>query len=340
MKKNFLIAVSTVIGAVLFLLVFYLFNVTQAFSHMMQIGSLGVAVFLVDILLIMLVGGLSWQIILRAYGHQLPFRDVLIIKIIGFAISYLTPSMYVGGEPVRVYLMGKKHGASMTRIGATVFVDKFLELGAGLFYVFLGSIYTLISYTLPLQLFVLLVLINAVFLGAAVLLLISFIFKTKPFSTVMNLFGKLKPLRKSVDAIKPYIYKLENEVSSAFGKHRKSTLQAFLLNLSVGGFIFIKPALFFHFLHIAFSLSQLSLLYALTHLLLALQFTPGALGIFELGEVGIFSIIGIQSEKALAYALMVRVADLLVVAVAAVTGLHMGAKYLWGKNKNEDMCGI
>lgn len=340
MKRNFLIIVSTAVGAALFILVFYLFNIVKVFSHVVEIGSVGVGVFLIDVSLIMLIGALSWQIVLRAYGHRLPFKDVLVIKLIGFAISYLTPSMYIGGEPVRVYLMGKKYNVSLTRIGATVVVDKFLELGAVLFYILLGSVYTLICYTLPLQLFILLVVINAVFLGAVGLLLISFIYKTKPFSAVMGFFERFKLLKKSVGKATPFVLKLEEEVASAFGKHRKSTLQAFFLNLAIGGFIFIKPAIFFYFLRIMFSLSQLSLLYALTHLLLALQFTPGALGIFEWGEVGIFSIIGIQSEKALAYTLMVRIADLLVVIVAVVTVLHMGVKYLRGKGNNENLCGL
>jgi len=340
MKRNVLLLVSTGIGIALFILVFYLFNVTRVFSHMVNIGSMGTGIFLINILLIMLIGGLSWQLILRAYGHHLPFKDVLIIKVIGFAISYLTPSMYVGGEPVRIYLIGKKHGVSLTRIGATVVVDKFLELGAGLFYVFLGTIHTIIYYPLPLELFILLVVINAIFLGGAALLLIGFIFKTNPFSRITSLFGKIKPLKKPVEGVIPFILKLENEVSFAFGKHRKSTIQAFSLNLVIGGLIFIKPAIFFYFLHTIFSLSQLSLLFALTHLLLAFQFTPGALGIFEWGEVGIFSIIGVQSEKALAYTLMVRIADLLLVTVAAVTGLHMGVRYLWGKGKDEGLYGL
>lgn len=340
MRRNFLIIISTAAGATLFILVFYLFNIAKVFSHMVEIGPLGVGVFLINVSLIMLIGGLSWQIILKAYGHHLPFKDVFLVKLIGFAISYLTPSMYIGGEPVRVYIMGKRYDLSLTRIGATVVVDKFLELGAVLFYIFLGSIYTLIYYTLPVQFFILLVIINIIFIGSLILLLVSFIYKTKPFSTFMGFFERFRPFKKPVDKALPFVLKLENDISLAFGKHRKSTLQAFFLNLAIGGCIFIKPAIFFYFLRIIFTLPQLSLLYALTHLLLTLQLTPGALGIFEWGEVGIFSLIGIQSEKALAYTLMVRIADLLVVIVATIKGLHIGVKYLWEKREDEDLCGL
>jgi len=337
MKRNILIYISTAIGTILFFLVFYLFNIMRVFSQMVRIGPLGVGIFLINIFFIMFIGGFSWWVILRAYGHNLPFKDVLVIKTIGFAISYLTPSMYIGGEPVRIYLMGKRCGVSMTRIGATVVVDKFVELGAGLFYIFLGSIYVLISYKLPLHIFTAVLILNAVLVTAAILFLISFIYKKKPFSALANALKKIKLFEKPIEAVIPTILKLENDISSAFGKHGKSTLKAFFLNLISSGLIFIKPFIFFYFLHTLFALSQLALLFALTHLLLAFQFTPGALGIFEWGEVGIFSIIGIPSDKALAYALMVRIADLGVVAIAGYTGLHMGVKYLWGRGRNEDL---
>ncbi len=340
MKRRFLIIVSTIIGVILLFLIFYLVNATLVFSHMVKVGPLGIGVFVGNAILIMVVGGISWQIILRAYGHYLPFWDVLKIKTIGFAVSYLTPSMYVGGEPIRIYLLGKKYGVSMTRIGATVVVDKFLELGAGLFYILMGSIFVLIRYSLPWQLFVILVFINAALVGVMVLLLVGFVWRTRPFSTVVALVGKVKPFKKIVRIAMPTVLRLEREIYSAFGKYGKKTLRAFFLNLLIGGLVFVKPAIFFYFLNTLFNLSQLALLFALTHLLLALQFTPGALGIFEWGEVGIFGLIGVKSERALAYSLMVRITDLMMVAAAGVIGLHMGVKYFWGRRKNEDMRGF
>jgi len=337
MKRKIFIYISTIVGIVFFFLVFYFFNITKIFSHMVGIGPLGIGVFIIDVFLIMLIGGFSWQIILKSYGHHLPFRDVFVIKIISFAISYLTPSMYVGGEPIRIYLMGKKCGISMTRIGATVVVDKFVELGAGLFYIFLGSVYIMIHYDLPPQIFTAVLVLNIILVSSAILFLIGFIYKAKPFSLLANTLRKVKIFKKPVEKAIPTILRLEKDISSAFGKHGKSTLKAFSLNLVSTGLIFIKPFIFFYFLHILLTLSQLALLFALTHLLLAFQFTPGALGIFEWGEVGIFSIVGIQSDKALAYALMVRIADLGVVAGAGAMGIHMGVKYLWGRNKDENL---
>ncbi|GAH19742.1 unnamed protein product, partial [marine sediment metagenome] len=89
--------------------------------------------------------------------------------------------------------------------------------------------------------------------------------------------------------------------------------------------------LFFYFLKTVFKLSELALLFALTHLVLALQFTPGALGIFELGEVGVFKLVGIGPNRALAFSLMVRVTDLLGVAVALFLVFRLGWRGFWEK---------
>ena len=337
MKKNLPIILSGAAGVILLVLLFYFFNVIKIFSNVREVGLLGAGVFIGNAFLILLIGSISWQIVLKSYGHNIPFKDVLTAKLIGSSISYLTPSMYIGGEPVKIYILGKKFRLSMTKIGASVVVDKFLELGASLFYIFLGSIWTLIDYNLPWQIYWALVGINILFAFGMGLLLFSFLFQNRYFSRLVNLIGRIKPLSKTMSKIEPTIAKVEGEVFSAFRQQKRNTLFAFLLDLLAGGLIFIKPSIFFWFLHTVFSLSQLALLYALTHIILALQFTPGSLGIFELGEVGIYQLVGVGSQQALAYSLMVRITDLIGVAVAGGLGVHVGVKYFWGKKRDEDL---
>lgn len=241
---------------------------------------------------------------------------------------------------MKIYILGKKFNLSITKIGASVVVDKFLELGAALFYIFLGSIWTLIDHDLPRQVYWSLVGVNIFFAFVMGLLLFSFFFQNRYFSRLVNLIGRIKCFSKTVSRLEPIVAKIEGEVFSAFRQHKRSTLFAFLLYLFAGYLIFIKPSIFFWFLDTVFSLSQLALLYALTHIILAFQFTPGALGIFELGEIGIYRLIGVGSQRALAYSLMVRITDLIAVAVAGGLGVHLGVKYFWRKKKDENLCGL
>ncbi len=331
MKGKIVIIISTVVGLTVLILIFYLAGIQNVFFEISQIGLWGAVVFIANALFILFLFTLSWQIILSSYGYRLTFRDVFAARVIGFAVSYLTPSMYIGGEPLRAYIISKRHHLPMSRVGATVIVDKFLELGAGLFFIYLGSIWTLIEYSLPRQIYLTLFTVNIVFGAGMGMLLINFLYESKLFTSLATLLERINPLSKIIRKIKPEISKLEDHVFLAFNQHRATTLLAFGIKLGAGLLVFIKPAIFFYFLETVFKLSELALLFALTHLLLVLQFTPGALGIFELGEVGIFKLVGIEPNKALAFSLMVRVTDLLGVGVALSLVVHLGWKGFWRK---------
>lgn len=331
MKRKIVVIISTVVGLTVLILIFYLAGIQNVFFEISQIGLLGAVVFIANALFILLLFTFSWQIILASYGCHLSFRDVFAARVIGFAVSYLTPSMYIGGEPLRAYMISKRHQLPITKVGATVVVDKFLELGAGLFFIYLGSIWTLIEYPLPRKIYLTLFTVNILFGAGMGIFLFNFLYESKLFTSLATLLERINPLSKIIRKIKPEISKLEDHVFLAFNQHRLITLLAFCIKLSAGLLVFIKPALFFYFLKTVFKLSELALLFALTHLVLALQFTPGALGIFELGEVGVFKLVGIGPNRALAFSLMVRVTDLLGVAVALFLVFRLGWRGFWEK---------
>jgi uncharacterized protein (TIRG00374 family) len=334
MKRKLFFILSATIGIVIVALIFYFADIGRIFSQAKEIGFLGAGIFIVNAFLVILISSLSWRIILKSYGFSPPFKDVLSAKMIGSMVSYLTPSMYIGGEPLRAYIISKKHKLPMAKIGASVVVDKFLELGAGLFFIYLGSILALIEYKLPLRIYLTLLIVNVLFSLGMGLLLISFIFENRVFTKIATFIGRINILSKIIRKIIPHISEIENEIFLSFKQHRRETFIAFCLNLLAGFLIFLKPAIFFYFLEFIFRFSQLALVFALTHLILAFQFTPGALGIFELGTLGIYRIIGIGADKALAFTLMVRFTDLAGIAVAIFLIIRLGL-LRFGSEKKE-----
>ncbi len=334
MKRKIPIILSTVIGTVIVASIFRFADIGQIFLQVKEIGFLGAGIFLANAFLVILLASLSWRIILKSYGFSPPFKDILSAKIIGSMVSYLTPSMYVGGEPLRTYIISKKYEYPMAKIGASVIVDKFLELGAGLFFIYLGSILTLIEYKLPFQIYLTLLIVNILFSLAMGLFLISFIFENRVFTKIATFLGRISILSKVMDRMIPHILEIENEIFLSFRQHRRETFIAFCLNLLAAFLIFLKPAFFFYFLEFIFRFSQLALVFALTHLILAFQFTPGALGIYELGAVGIYRIIGIGADKALAFTLMIRFTDIIGVCIAVFLVIHFGL-FRFGSEKKE-----
>ena len=61
--------------------------------------------------------------------------------------------------------------------------------------------------------------------------------------------------------------------------------------------------------------------------------SPGALGVFELGEVAIYGLVGVEAQKALAFTLMVRITDAVVIAVASFLALRFGLSKIWRKRE-------
>ncbi|MCD6472201.1 flippase-like domain-containing protein [Candidatus Aerophobetes bacterium] len=334
MKRESLIFIIGVIaGSILLFLTFYFIGIQKVFFQLRVVGFLGVGVFLLNAFFIFFIDAVSWHIILKSYGHYLPFKDVLTAKLVGIAIGYLTPSMYIGGEPVRIYMTSKKHNIPITTIGATVIVNKFLELGAGLFFVYLGSIWVLIEYSLPWQLYLVILTLDIIFGLGMGFIFVNFIYENKIFTSLVTFLERIKPLSKIIRKIEPKVSEIEDEVFLAFNQHKRATAFAFFLNMIAGFLIFLKPAIFFYFLQIFLKLSQLSLLFALTHLLLAFQFTPAGLGIFEVGAVGIYKLVGIQANKALAYSLMNRMSDFAEVGMAAFLAVNLGLKRIFKSKK-------
>ena len=70
---------------------------------------------------------LRWQRIIRAQGFNVPYRHLFMYKLAGYAISYITPSAHVGGEPVRAYLL-KRDNVPFPKAMSSVIIDKSFDL--------------------------------------------------------------------------------------------------------------------------------------------------------------------------------------------------------------------
>jgi len=73
------------------------------------------------------LGSIQWLILLRQAGSKKGIFSILLARLTGFAISYLTPSLYLGGEPVRAAILNDK-SITYKKTLATVVLDKYIEL--------------------------------------------------------------------------------------------------------------------------------------------------------------------------------------------------------------------
>ncbi len=90
------------------------------------VSQLGIFPFLVILLPMILVYGLEawgWRLTLGAYAERVGFLRLFAIRMAGETVNVTTPAAYVGGEPLKAYLL-KRYGVPMVEGMASVITAK------------------------------------------------------------------------------------------------------------------------------------------------------------------------------------------------------------------------
>ncbi|GBC76443.1 hypothetical protein HRbin07_00644 [bacterium HR07] len=304
-----------------------------------MLGLLGFLSLAGVVLATLICWSLSWWIILRAYGVRISWWATWRARVCGFAITYLTPSMYLGGEPASVYLIAREQQGSSpaTRIVATILVAKLLEGLCLLAFIYLGVYYALATKLLPLDDTGAIV-TGMMLFGIFLALLMINLAGHRLWGT--RLLGWLKehlPWKRALEIAESKVREVEEDVFIAFREHGRVTLLAFVLNLLATFFVYVRPQVFFIFaLRAFFPVSHLSMIYTLFIFLGAFFWvTPGGTGIFEVGSWGIFSLfslislvthtpVAVPQESAVAFALTLKTIEFPLVGLGLFYLIRVG----------------
>ncbi len=112
-----------------------------------RLGPAALVVVLIPSLVMYVIEAYGWKITLGPSAKDIPFWRVLAIRTAGEVVNMTTPTAYVGGEPLKAYLL-KKHGVPMVEGLASVVIAKttmtiaqvlFILIGIGLGFWLLGA---------------------------------------------------------------------------------------------------------------------------------------------------------------------------------------------------------
>lgn len=319
-RNGWKIILSIAIGFAILAAVLYFVGWRKMFAEMHALGAFGILSVLGNVLISMTFWILCWWVILRSYGIRLPLRVIIGSRLAGYAVSYLTPTLYFGGEPVRALLVVGKSDAPTTRIFATIVVERFLGGLSMIVFILMGSFYALSSPQIPPSERRLLA--SAIgFVTLWILVgLVNFAGNFKWISRIIRLLGKPFPRWKTaLEKAANKVSETEDEIHYAFTRHWKGTLAAFFLQTVATFFVYMRPQFFFLFsAGIHFTFPQLSLIFTFTIMLsFFLWITPGGLGTAEAALVGVFALVIplVTSAGVVAYSLIFKFAESIFVAV-------------------------
>lgn len=264
----------------------------------------------------------KWRLILKAYGHNIRFSRLLVFKLAGWAVSYLTPSLFVGGEPVRAYMVKKEEKVPWSKALSSIIVDKALEGTIGSFVILLGIIFLFFRKLLTggIRIFLLVLIVFFIYV---LFRFYSKNLKGQGFMTSVLCFFRLDKLR-IFRAWKERISDFDQSLSSLFRDHKKTFFLGLIISCLSCALTLLRYKAIVYFLGLDVSLYQIIIIYALTILVVVIPFIPGAFGTYESVQAFSFAILGFGAQTGVTCIFIMRVMDLILVGLGLVFLSYFG----------------
>ena len=133
MLKLFLL----VVGLITLVLIVWHIGPGQIYDAAAQLGPAALLVLLIPSAIMYVVEAYGWKVTLGPSAKDIPFWRVLAIRTAGEVVNMTTPTAYVGGEPLKAYLL-KKHNVPMVEGLASVIIAKTTMTIAEVLFILIG----------------------------------------------------------------------------------------------------------------------------------------------------------------------------------------------------------
>ncbi len=304
---------------------------SKVVQQFLNLSPVGFALFFLNAFLMFFLWALTWWILLRSYGINRSWGEVLGAFAGGYTVTYITPSANFGGEPVRIYLITRRFTTQVAEATSSVIVERFLNMLSALVLVFLGSVYGLFTHRL--SAWVRLGLFVWASAGVVAMGVVTVYFARRHIwmTKFLRFLARLIPWRGYLNRAADWFLKVEQEIEDAFSPgHRRGTVLAFVPALISSVLFAISPLIFVYFTQgTVLSILDLSLIFALTMFLnMFLWITPGGMGIVAGGMVGIFSLFGLSKATAVGFSFALKMTEITFVLCGISYMLSRGAAHL------------
>ena len=282
--------------------------------------------YIIAVVSIMVVLTWRWDLILRSRNIKVPFKKLLIYRIIGTSINFLTPGPRVGGEPTQASLL-TKHKVDFTEGLSTIMIDKIIDTTtSGLLFI-IGVVLVGLKYTFPRNTELALTLGGVVFLAIVTLFYYRMLTSQHFFLKIFHFFRLDKIKNKFWKKLEKSIEKIELTMIDFYKMNKK----AFVVSLLIS--IFTWVLMFFEYkfatMLLGLDIGAVEIFFIVTFIGLAILFPiPMAVGVLEAGQVSAFALIRLNASAGVALAFLVRMKDiiwaLIGLVLLATYGFHVG----------------
>ena len=299
---------SAIIGIIIVIFLFWYIKIEEIIKAFSYFSFDKLILFIIVSIIMMLLHTLKWSIILKSQGCKVPFFKLFTYKLAGFAVSYVTPSAHIGGEPVRAYLLKNNHNIEFKKSLSSVVIDKSLDLSLNGFFACITILIILANFTVPKNTAILMIL--GFFAMASAMYAFYHLTLTEKgfFTTCFRLLrlNKWKLTKKYEKDIKG----MESHLIYFFKYNKKGFRNAFFTFLLIWILMFVEFKLALLLLGYNASFVAIFIVFSLVGLAYILP-VPAALGALEFGQSSASVLLGISKGVGLALSIIIRGRDMI-----------------------------
>ena len=327
MKRVFFL-VSLILGLLLFLFTGQQAGVDDVLKTISIFPfQIIIAVFLINFIAIAIIGSLRWKLILESQSCKVSFSKIIRAKLAGFLVSYITPSVLVGGEPVRAYMIKERSDCGWEKSFASVVIDQTIYFFTIFLFMIIGFLFLIEYSSLPTEIFY--------GFGAIIIFVIFtfYIFHSKMLNRNSDEDGFFMFFIKTVKLDKIKFVKVreknidatEKIVSQFFKKKKQVFMQAFALSILEILFYLSVIWIIIFYLNPIIEITQTASIFFLLTLANFIPI-PGSLGSFEMALTFVFDFFGFGKSNGFSFSLIYRIINIAIVFIGFFTLIYFELK--------------
>ena len=313
---------SLIVGIALLFIVFSRVGLEKIILPFRSFSVFFLILFLLMAAMITLLSVLRWQIILGSFNFNVPFATVFSYYIMGFSLAYITPSARMGGAPLKAYML-TQHKVPFEKGLSTILIDNIMETTFDVVFSSIWIILLLIQFELPRRFETLVV----IFLILAFIFAIIFFVRLYQGKVIFSLIFSWLKFVKMAHKLLEKIRMIDSMFNVFLRKKRMALLWFVIISFFVWaiGLIEYKVAL----LAINYNASIFELFLIITFAVIATMIPiPASLGVLELGQISVFTLLGVDPYIGVALAIILRFRDVLLASIGAILIYSFSVKKL------------
>lgn len=282
-----------------------------------QLGPASLLAILIPSFMMYSVEAYGWKVVLGRAAQGVPFWRLMAIRTAGEVVNITTPTAFIGGEPLKVYLLNKNYQVPIVEGGASVVIAKTTMTISEVFYILMGialAFWILGAGSSAGQT------ITAALLSVGLLVcsIAGFVFIQHRglFASILSLVKKLGLRIKSLEAQEEHLRSIDQTIQNFYSHHQKAfyaSMGVYFLgwmaeSLEVFGIIYLLGG----------SVSVLSA-FSIGALAVFIKggsfFIPGSLGAQDAGNLLLLQAFGYSDVTGITFALLRRFRELIWIGI-------------------------